>query len=160
MSVKVGCGMTTNDKASYRPGLSEIKVKDRDGKVVDKKPYLGAHDAVTWFKMDYPGSASAIIPRILDLESKLVRAEVYISGVLIAAATVRGDGQKSLEKLETAAVRRALAFAGYGTVSALAAENDEKNDSSLQAEVAMALHDKSPAEMRDDLNGGKRKKRV
>lgn len=150
--------MVTNDKAAYRPGLSEIKVKDRDGKVVDRKPYLGAHDAVTWFKMDYPGSISSIIPKIIDLENKLVRAEVYVSGVLIAAATVRGDGQKSLEKLETAAVRRALAFAGYGTVAALAAENDEGLDASLQAEVAMALHDKAPEQMREELGAGKKKR--
>ncbi|NIN36620.1 MAG: hypothetical protein GTO60_16615 [Gammaproteobacteria bacterium] len=122
------------------------------------KPYLGAHEAITWFRSEHPLPTSRIIPMVIDAEHSIVRCEIYIDDVMVSAADVRGDGQKSLEKLETNAVRRALAFAGYGTISALANEDNEDNAS--DARISMITGQIEPETSRDMLSHHGGKKRV
>jgi len=138
---------------THSPKIITIKTKDGD------KPYLGAHEAITWFRKDHPMPSSRIVPMILDAEKSLIRCEIYIDDVLVSAADVKGDGTKSLEKLETNAVRRALAFAGYGTVSALAHE-DDMEDSGSMAKAAMISSQLDPEDSRDALAPGSGKKRI
>lgn len=137
-----------SDKKQYKPELMSIQ----------GKPYLGAHDAIAWFRTEFPLPRSQIIVYIDDLENSVVRCEITVDNVLVSTADVRGDGTKSLEKLETAAVRRALAYAGYGTVSAIAQEDNPDTATDAQkAAVEQALHEKGMT-ARDMMNGGKKKR--
>lgn len=106
-------------------------------KSIKDKPYLGAHEAITWFYKEHPLPEGRIVPIIVDSKESLVRCEIYIGDVLVSAADVKGDGTKSLEKLQTNSVRRALAFAGYGTVAALAF--DDTDDDSVQKQARASL---------------------
>lgn len=145
------------NEPTYQPKI--IEIKGRDGK---QQPYLGAHEAITWFRADFPAPRSAIIPTV-NTETKIVRAEIFIDGVLVSSADVmntEGSG-KSLEKLETAAIRRALAFLGYGTVGALAAESDgnSENEAGDQAKVAQARNKLNSKKATQNLGSGTKNQR-
>jgi hypothetical protein len=135
-----------SEDKNYKPELMDIK----------GKPYLGAHDAIAWFRHDFPLPRSQVVVYVDDLENSLVRCEITVDDKMVSTADVRGDGSKSLEKLETAAVRRALAYAGYGTVSAIAQEGDtEAVSDSQRASVEQALHE-SGTSRREMMNGDKK----
>jgi hypothetical protein len=101
------------------------------------KQYLGAHEAIYWFRMDYPGNEGRIVTHV-DFEHNAVKAEVYIGDALVSTGHSISDGKKSLEKLETSAVRRALANLGYGTIAALSQDDDE-DAIKTQAKAAMKV---------------------
>lgn len=149
--------MALNTETTHKPRI--IEIKGRDGK---QQPYLGAHEAITWFRADFPAPRSAIIP-LVNLETKIVRAEIYIDGTLVSCADVMNTDSsgKSLEKLETAAIRRALAFLGYGTVGALAAEADgnSENEAGTQAKVAQARQKLDTDKARKNLGSGTKDRR-
>ena len=145
--------MNVIEKPEFNPADHLITIKGKGG----DKPFLPAYDAVAWFWAEYPAPRGSIIPFIIDIEQKLVRAEIRVDGNLIAAADVKGDGNTSLEKLQTSAVRRALAFAGYGTVSAMAHEEDY-DEAKTQARGAEAAHDIGTDKARDKLGAGKNRK--
>lgn len=113
--------MTT---ASYDPRakVGWLDIKNKSGKVVDRKPYMSAYNSLVWFRKTYPAPRSRIVTTIVNLESRIIRAEIYIDGEMVATSHVKGDGSKSLEKLEIGAIRRALGYAGFGTDSAMAWE--------------------------------------
>jgi hypothetical protein len=126
---------TMSDNAPINPRDFVTEIQTKHG----LKPYLGAHEAIVWFRLENPAPKSQIIT-VPDFENSLVRAEIYLDGVLVSTAHSKGDGKKSLEKLETGAIRRALANLGYGTIAALASEIDGGSTltENEQAEVAMA----------------------
>jgi hypothetical protein len=127
-----------SSEVNINPKDSLISIKNK--KTGEEKPYLPAHDAVAWFWKDHPAPRGQILTSITDFEQKLVRCEVYVDGTMIASADVKGDGS-GLSKAQTNVVRRALAFAGYGTVSAMAYEGDDTiYDESQQARLEMARH--------------------
>lgn len=134
----------------YKPELIQIKNK----KTGEEKPYLGAHDAIAWFRNDFPLPQGQIVTTIIDLETSLLRCEIFVDEVLVASADVRGDGTKSLEKVQTNSVRRALAFAGYGTVSALAYDSESQLDETQQAQMAMDMEQTDKGAVRDSLGAG------
>lgn len=117
--------------------LIKIRRKDKKTGQITEKPWLPAYDAIDWFWADFPAPRGRILPLVIDLEKKFVRAEIYVDGQLIAAADVIGEADSTIEKLQTGAVRRALAFAGYGTTAAIGAES-RGEDISGQARAAMA----------------------
>lgn len=119
------------------------------------KQYLGAHEAIFWFTTEHPAPEGRIITHI-DFEHSCVRAEIYIGDTLVATGHSIGDGSKSLEKLETGAVRRALANAGYGTVAAMAEDEDAAR---TEARAAMAGKDMSVEDAKKALGNGKPDKR-
>lgn len=88
------------------------------------KDYLPVAARVAWFREEHPQGCIAT-----DLHSVgntlFARAEIHVDDVLIATgmASVRsGQNQvwngREIEKAETAAIGRALAAAGYGTLQA------------------------------------------
>lgn len=141
------------EKAEFNPKplLKEI------GKGNDKKPFLGAHEAITWFTNDHPAPEGRILT-FIDFENKMVRAEIYVGDVLVATGHSIGDGTKSLEKLETGAVRRALANAGYGTAAALTHEDDDEIATQARAAVASHELDEAGVNVREKLGSGKNRK--
>lgn len=92
---------------------------------VSGKPYLNPRNAITWFYAENPRPHGRIITVLLQSEPAIFRAEVYIDAACIATghASVDSSGQnersKTLKAVETSAIRRALANAGYGTEQAL-----------------------------------------
>jgi len=145
--------MTTN----FDPKSSLTKIQGRD--------YLGAHEAITWFRQDFPIPRSQIIT-FVDVEARIIRAEIYVDTILVSTADVANpvdnDGNltsdaKTLEKLQTSAVRRALAFAGYGTISALAHEVEggkPYQDSASAARVALSLEGETVEDAKAQLSPG------
>ncbi|HEU4344264.1 MAG TPA: hypothetical protein VFU31_22120 [Candidatus Binatia bacterium] len=127
----------------FNPKDRLIKISAKGGK---EQPYLQAHDAILWFRTDYPAPEGRILT-FVDIPNRIVRAEIYLGDALIATGHSLGDGSKSLEKLETNAIRRALANAGYGTVAALAEEDSD-------ARVAMAAHEIPTEAVRERLGSG------
>lgn len=119
---------------NFNPKEHVVTIKTKDG----PKPYLSAVAAIVWFRTEHPAPKSRIIT-VPDLENSLVRAEIYLDGELVSTGHSKGDGKKSLEKLETGAVRRALANLGYGTISALASEYDGGSSLSPESEARVAL---------------------
>ena len=134
----------TND---YKPEIIQIKNK----KTGEEKPFLCAHDAIDWFRREFPLPRGQIVTHIIDIEKSLLRCEIFVDDILVASADVRGDGTKSLEKVQTNCVRRALAFAGYGTISALSYESDSQLDESQQARLAMDMEQMDKSSVRDSL---------
>lgn len=94
------------------------------------KKYLPVAARVAWFRDNHPtGSIDNDVIAVADMV--LMRARVIVDGVVIATghATKRsGQGTtwagREIEKAETAAMGRALAVAGYGTMNA----DDELDD--------------------------------
>lgn len=88
------------------------------------KKYLPVNARVAWFRDKSPdGSIDTEIVALGNL--MMARARIIVSGIVIAVghATVRdGKGQtwagREVEKAETAAIGRALALAGFGTMNA------------------------------------------
>lgn len=119
----------------------------------EKKPWLPAHEAITWFREEYPGAQSRISTRIEQIEGmggNIVLAEVFIRNdegkmELVSTARKMSDGKSSLEKMETAAIRRALAYLGYGTVAAMSDDGDGLSPEE-RARVEQVLHDQTPAQ--------------
>lgn len=115
--------------------MSEFNVKDHLIKV-DGKPYLPVPPRVFAFRQDHP--LGSISTEVLQMGNEtnggvyVVRATVTnAEGSVMATAhgTARGGGKakwsgRELEKAETAAIGRALANAGYGTLFA-GLEDDE-----------------------------------
>ncbi len=84
---------------------------------IDGKPYLNPRKATTWFYHDHPAPSGKIITNVVRMEPTiLVRAEVWIDGEMVATGHADPDGKSNtLKKIESSAIRRALANAGYGT---------------------------------------------
>lgn len=107
---------TTDNKPLELAGMI-TQIKSKEG---GTKPYLNHGKATTWFYHDHPLPVGRIITNILTYEPLLVRAEIWISGEMVATGHADKDGNSnSLKKVESAAIRRALANAGYGTDQAL-----------------------------------------
>lgn len=144
--------------------IINIKVKGED------KPWLPAHEAITWFRDDYPGAQSRITTRIEDWDLKIVLAEIWIrseDGVMELVSTARsmGDGVKSLEKLETSAIRRALAYLGYGTTAAMSYDDhpEEELTPEERARIAKVNHDQTPEDkqrVRQNMGSGPGPRRI
>lgn len=86
------------------------------------KPYLDPRKATTWFYHDNPAPSGKIITNVIRMEPTiLVRAEIWIGGEIVATGHADTDGNSNtLKKIESAAIRRALANAGYGTDQVMA----------------------------------------
>ncbi len=72
----------------YTPKTIEIQ-----GKGGGKQPYLPAHEAITWFRAEFPAPRSAIV-LLPNMETKIVRAEIYIDSVLVSSADVKKRHQR------------------------------------------------------------------
>lgn len=88
------------------------------------KEYLPVAARVAWFREEHPQGCIATDLRSVG-NTLFARAEIHVDDVLIATgmASVRsGQNQvwngREIEKAETAAIGRALAAAGYGTLQA------------------------------------------
>lgn len=94
--------------------------------------YVQVHERVTKFRADHP--KGRILTTILDGESLTVRAEIYFEGnestIPNATAHASEDGgmagrkSSAVEKTETAAVGRALAFCGYEIKQGIASREE------------------------------------
>ena len=116
---------------------------------VSNKPYLQVNARVLWFRNDNP--AGRIVTDHVQIDPfPVMRASVYNDdGVLLAtgygSAQVSGKtvySGREIEKAETAAIGRALAAAGYGTLSALDEDTDgQPADAPAQAPAAPSRAD-------------------
>jgi hypothetical protein len=135
---------------------------------IQNRPFLPAHEAITWFRRDYPGAQGRINTRIEQVDGfpNFVLAEIWVNDgngkmELVATARKTSDGKSTLEKLETGAIRRALANFGYGTVAAMAYDDDPHDTMSAQesAQVAVATKDLTGKQAIKNLNGEQTKTR-
>lgn len=112
------------------------------------KAYLKVPGRVEMFRADHP--EGGITTELISTDPRIiVRAEVHgEGGVLIATAygTAPMQGMSSwkgreIEKAETAAVGRALGFAGYGTLAAFTDdETDNLADSPVEPPVPASVN--------------------
>lgn len=111
--------------------MSENKQQSKFTGDLDKiqgRDYLRAHSAITWFRTDYPADKACIRTELLSVSPIMFKAEVWIDGVLAATAHASENAKnKDYGKIETNAVRRALAYCGYGTEAAVG-DDDFDND--------------------------------
>ncbi len=105
--------------------MSEKKFNPNDHMIdLRGRSYLPVAARVAWFRDCHPGGCvDTDILMVGDMY--LARARVIVDGAIVATghATLRdGKGQtwagREIEKAETAAIGRALAVAGYGTLAA------------------------------------------
>lgn len=97
---------------NFKPVIDEIK---SGGKSV---PYMKPANALQWFWHDHPDGR--IITHLLSADPIYFRAEIYVSDICVATGHADASGNTNqFRKIETAAVRRALAFAGYDAVNAV-----------------------------------------
>lgn len=99
---------------------------------IKDKPYLKPAHRVLWFKLEN-GHDGAITTELVQFEPfPIVKAYVHLKGEIIASAY--GTAQvkqgtvyfgREVEKAETAAIGRALSYAGYGTQFS---EDDDDED--------------------------------
>ncbi len=84
------------------------------------KDYVGADAAVIWFYEDFPPPRGGIRTKLLNADPVIFKASVWVDGKLIATGHANPEGNSNtLKKVESAAVRRALANAGYSTKKAI-----------------------------------------
>lgn len=111
---------TINKVEGFDPSDFLIDIQDNSGR---SSKYLPVKDRITWFRLVYP--SGRIKTGIINLNEKTIIMEAEISnndGKILANATAmawidQGDlfGKRAAECAETAAVGRALLFAGFGT---------------------------------------------
>lgn len=110
---------TNEDAPQSNKKPSNFNAADYLEKIGDK-PYLNPRKAITWFYSDFPQPLGRIITRPISTEPLIFVAEVWVGDVLVATGHADMEGKcKSLRTVESAAIRRALANAGYGTEQAI-----------------------------------------
>lgn len=103
------------------------------------KPYMRAHSAIAWFREDWPVSEASILTTCIQTEPIVWQAEIWIGDRVAARAhATQTNVNKDHGKLETNAVRRALALCGYGTETAL-------GDDDFDAETGDSLNKNRPS---------------
>lgn len=97
----------------FNPQDHLIKIKTKQG----EKEFLKATSALNWFYDEHPLGDGRITTKIVNVDKLIICAEIWVGGAVVATghADPDGDTTKTLKKIETAAIRRALANAGYGT---------------------------------------------
>jgi hypothetical protein len=103
--------------------------------------YVGVHTRVEKFRAEHP--AGRILTSIVSSEPLTFRAEVYFDGSDVPNATGHANeeggmglrGKSAMEKTETAAVGRALAFCGYEIKEGLASREEMEKASQPPASV-------------------------
>ena len=111
--------MTENANVTpFNPSDHLVQIKTQDG----LKPYLDPRKATTWFYHDNPPPSGKIITNVIRFEPTIVvRAEIWIGGEIVATGHADSEGKSNtLKKIESSAIRRALANAGYGTDQVIA----------------------------------------
>jgi len=115
--------MTDNGNISnFDPAdhLVKLKFKGKNGNEV-QQDFLKGTSALNWFYSEHPLGEGRIITDLVQIEPPIFRAEVWINDVKVATAHANPDGNSTtLKKIETVAIRRALANAGYGTDQVIA----------------------------------------
>jgi hypothetical protein len=94
--------------------------------------YVGVHTRVEKFRLDHPTARLTTV--VVKDEPLTVRCEIYLdgndsgvptsSGMADESGGMGGRGNSTLEKVETAAVGRALAFLGYEVKEGIASRED------------------------------------
>lgn len=94
--------------------------------------YVGVHTRVEKFRFDHP--TARLTTFVLKDEPLTVRCEIYLdgnesnmpnsSGMADESGGMGGRGNSTLEKVETAAVGRALAFLGYEVKEGIASREE------------------------------------
>lgn len=97
------------------------------------KDYLQVSHRIVWFREDHPDWTIETAIHTLNNEVAIVSAEINDSaGHTLARGhkmqTAKGFPGGYLEKAESGAVGRALAFLGYGTAFAQELEDEDSND--------------------------------
>lgn len=88
--------------------------------MIQGSPYLRAHSAIEWFREDFPIPFGGIRTQLISEKPIIWRAEIFVGDVLVGVAhAVENSKNSDFGKLETNAVRRALAYCGYGTEAAV-----------------------------------------
>lgn len=94
--------------------LITFKFKNKTtGKETETKMLKGT-SALNWFYAEHPLGEGRIITEIVQFEPIIVRAEVWVDGSKVATGHANIEGNcTTLKRVETVAIRRALANAGY-----------------------------------------------
>jgi hypothetical protein len=116
--------------------MSDKKQQSRytgDFEKIQGRVYLRAHSAISWFRDDFPANEAGIRTELISMQPIMYKAEVWIDGVLAATAHAsEKSNNKDHGKIETNAVRRALAYCGYGTEAAVGDDDfDDETGESL-----------------------------
>lgn len=96
--------------------LITFKFTNKDTGAVTETKMLKGTKAMNWFYAEHPLGEGRIITEIVQIDPPVIRAEIWIKDV--KAATGHANIEKNcntLKRVESVAIRRALANAGYGT---------------------------------------------
>lgn len=130
------------------------------------KQYLQVNARVKWFREDHPHGV--ITTEVVSWEPLGVKASIYDNeGSLIAvdhgSAVTKPNtvwAGRELEKACTAAIGRALALAGYGTLNALKEDVEDNHLSDSPVEPPTPQGDRDRTHDRQRLNGSDAPNRV
>jgi hypothetical protein len=101
----------------FDPSDHLVEIDTKQG----KKPYLAPRHAITWFYIDHPLPEGRVTTTLISSEPLIMRAEVWIGEAMVATGHANMEGNSNtLKKIESSAIRRALANAGYGTDQVIA----------------------------------------
>lgn len=142
-------------------------VRSKVNNLKNLEEYVPVHKRVELFRKDHP--LGRIVTHLIGGDPVSVRAEIYVGDDTMPVSTAHAneDGglknnrkDSTLEKVETAAVGRALAFLGYEIKQGIASKEDiirmnERQEARTALKVAPAsgLERKAPSE--DELAAGK-----
>ena len=126
-------------------------------KVQGQQDYLPVAGRLVWFRQAHPdwGITTEIVTYDIERKYAVVRAAIIdASGTIISQATKQENAQgfgDYLEKAETGAVGRALAYAGFGTQFAkeLGIDNTGKMDDVVDSPMAATTPNMTTAEKRE-----------
>ena len=126
-------------------------------KVQGQQDYLPVAGRLVWFRQAHPdwGITTEIVTYDIERKYAVVRAAIIdASGTIISQATKQENAQgfgDYLEKAETGAVGRALAYAGFGTQFAkeLGIDNTGKIDDVVDSPMAATTPNMTTAEKRE-----------
>ncbi len=113
---------------------SASKIAEENAEVLPKsggKKYVKAQDRVIGFRTKFPDGFIRTDIQILDKQTVLAKAEIYINGEVVATGSKLRSGndlnkESLVEKAETGAVSRALGMLGVGTKYGIADYDDMK----------------------------------
>ena len=98
--------------------MAEWKPNDLITTVTSKKTgktsqFISFRKATLWFHRDHPIPEGRIITEQISDNPIVFRASIYVGDWLVATAHANSEEREGFSKIESAAIRRALANAGY-----------------------------------------------
>jgi len=94
--------------------LITFQFKSKTTGAITETKMLKGTSAMNWFYLEHPLGEGRIITELIQVDPPVFRAEIWINDTKVATGHANTDGNSNtLKRIETVAIRRALANAGY-----------------------------------------------